>query len=109
MSTKKKKKNHSKVGKIIKTVLSAMLCLVLIVVMLAANTVLAENDRMVDMVASEFVGQEFKHIDNSNAKTEGLDLNYNKSDYTEDNIGEAEVALKDQISEEGLVLLKNEN
>lgn len=109
MSTKKKKKNHSKVGKIIKTVLSAMLCLVLIVVMLAANTVLAENDRMVDMVASEFVGQEFKHIDNSNAKTEGLDLNYNKSDYTEDNIGEAEVALKDQISEEGFVLLKNEN
>lgn len=48
-------------------------------------------------------------IDNSGVDTKGLDLDYNKSDYSEDEIGAAEDALADQIADEGIVLLKNED
>ncbi len=47
-------------------------------------------------------------IDNSDVDTTGLDLEYNKADYTTDNIGEAESALHQQIADEGTVLLSNE-
>lgn len=47
-------------------------------------------------------------IDNSGVDTKGLDLDYNKSDYSKDKIGEAEDALAEQIADEGIVLLKNE-
>lgn len=109
MKEGRKPKKKGMVGKVIRTILSVVLSLVLVVVMFAANTVLAQNNRMVNMVLGDMVGQNVKNIDNSKADTEGLDLEYNKADYTEEEIADAEDALKNQISEEGLVLLKNDN
>lgn len=109
MKEGRKTKKKGMVGKVIRTILSVVLSLVLVVVMFAANTVLAQNDRMVNMIAGGMVGQNVKNIDNSKADTDGLDLEYNKADYTKEEIADAEDALKNQISEEGLVLLKNEN
>ncbi|WP_407270434.1 glycoside hydrolase family 3 N-terminal domain-containing protein [Radiobacillus sp. PE A8.2] len=101
---KQKKKRSGKVGKIIRTVLSGMLTVVLIVLMVLANTLLPENNRMVNNI----IGYN-KSIDNSDVNTEGLNLNYNESDYTEDEIAEAEEELNMKIAGEGIVLLKNEN
>lgn len=101
----KEKKNKKLIGKVIRTVLSAFLTVILVVVMVAANTVLAENDRMINSI----LGAYEKKIDNSKAETDGLDLQYNKSDYTADEIKAAEEDLKERISNEGIVLLKNDN
>lgn len=91
-------------GKIIRTVLSLLLVIIMIILMIAANTALRSNDRMVNSI----LGDVGKTIDNSEAQTEGLDLEYNKSDYTAEEITTAEDDLKQRISEEGLVLLKND-
>lgn len=102
---KKGKKQGKRIGKIIRTILSGFLVIVLVVLMVAANGVLAENYRMVDSI----LGSVGKKLDNSAANTAGLDLVYNKSDYTAEEIKTAEEDLKSRISAEGLVLLKNEN
>ncbi|NTV78987.1 MAG: beta-glucosidase, partial [Clostridiales bacterium] len=109
MRKEKKAKNKGMVGKVIRTTFSGIFCLILVVVMVVVNTTLASNNRIVDMIAGGMTGATYKQIDNSDAKTEGLDLEYNKSDYTKDSIAEEETSLKNQISEEGLVLLKNES
>ena len=49
-----------------------------------------------------------KSWDNSKVQTDGLNLDYNTSDYTADNIGAAEADLTDRINSEGVVLLKND-
>ena len=103
---KVKKKRKGMVGKIIRTILSLLLSVVLVIVMFAANTMLASNDRMVDSILGSATE---KKVNNSNAETEGLDLEYNKADYSEEEIGAAETDLKERISAEGLVLLKNED
>lgn len=101
---RKEKKEGKMFGKVIRTIISGVLAIVLVVLMVAANTVLASNDRMVNCI----LGDVDKTIDNLKAETEGLDLNYNKADYTEDEIGDAEADLSGRISQEGIVLLKNE-
>lgn len=100
----KKQKKKGKAGKIIRTIISAVLTIAIVIVMFAANTLLRSNDRMVNSI----LGDVDKSIDNSNADTKGLDLEYNKSDYTSEEIAAAEDDLKQRISEEGIVLLKNE-
>ncbi|MDF2804596.1 MAG: Beta-glucosidase-related glycosidase, partial [Anaerocolumna sp.] len=102
---KKEKLKNKKKGKIIRTVISGVLSIVLIVLMVAANTVLATNDRMVNSI----LGDVDKKIDNSDVDSQGLDLNYNKSDYTKEEIGAVEDDLIKRISDEGIVLLKNDN
>lgn len=92
-------------GKALRTVLSAALTVVLLVLMVAANTLLAENYRMADCI----LGGVDKKIDNSGASAEGLDLAYNKSDFEKEEIAGAEQDLKERISQEGIVLLKNED
>lgn len=99
------KKEGKMFGKVIRTIFSAVLAVVLAILMVAANTVLVSNDRVVNSV----LGDADKTIDNSKADTDGLDLKYNKSDYKEDEIGDAEADLSERISQEGLVLLKNED
>lgn len=93
-------------GKIIRTGISVLLTIVLIVVIIAANTALATNDRMVNSLLGSY---NEKKIDNSKVDTTNLDLEYNKSDYTKDEIVTAEQELKEQISKEGIVLLKNDD
>ncbi len=100
----KQVKKKGMAGKIIRTVLSLLLVIVMVILMVAANTALRSNDRMVNSI----LGDVGKTIDNSGAQTEGLDLEYNKSDYTAEEITAAEDDLKQRISEEGLVLLKND-
>lgn len=100
----KKTKKKGMAGKIIRTILSAILTIAVVVVMIGANTILKANDRVVNSIA----GGIDKKIDNSGADTEGLDLEYNKADYTRDEITAAEADLKRRISEEGIVLLKND-
>lgn len=109
METNKKtasrpRRGNGKVGKIVKTVISGILIVVMVVAIVAANTLLTDNNRMVD----NFLGKNNKVLDNSKADKEGLDLQYNKSDYTREEIGAAEADLKQRISAEGLVLLKND-
>jgi beta-glucosidase len=73
-------------------------------VMMVVNTMLPVYERMADSLLGGFDIQ----IDNSGADTTGLDLEYNKADYTSETIGAAETALSDQIANEGLVLLAND-
>ncbi len=102
---KKKKKGSGMVGKVIRTILSLILVLVMAVLMFAANVILPGYDRM----ASSILGGVEKSINNSAGSTEGLDLEYNTADYTAETITAAEDALKKQISDEGLVLLQNDD
>lgn len=101
---RKQKKKGRMFGKIVRTVLSALLTIVLVVLMIAANTVIPANGRMINSLA----GGIEREIDNSKADTEGLDLQYNKSDYGEEEISAAEEALAERISQEGIVLMKND-
>ncbi len=103
--TKKPKKPATKAGKIIKTILSAIAALLLAVVMLAANTLLPSYDRM----ANSLLGGIPHSVSNKGIDTAGLDLAYNKTDYTMETIKAAEDDLKYRIGAEGIVLLRNEN
>ena len=98
-------KKKGTVGKVIKTVLSLLLTVILAVLMFAANVILPSYDRMANSILNGFS----KTIDNSSANAEGLDLQYNKADYTKENIAAAEDELAREIAQEGLVLLKNED
>ena len=63
-----------------------MLILVLVVGMIGVNTLLPLHARMLNSLVSGFD----RSVDNSKANTTGLDLQYNKPDYTAANIGAAE-------------------
>lgn len=93
------------IGKVIKTILSLLLTVILAALMFAANVVLPGYDRMANSLLNGFD----RSVDNKGASAEGLDLEYNKADYTKDTIGSAEEALARDIASEGLVLLKNED
>lgn len=98
------KQKKGKAGKIVRTILSGILTIILVIAIIAVNTVLPANGRIVN----NLLGYN-QSIDNSKADTEGLDLNYYKSDYTKDEIGTAEEELNMKIAGEGIVLLKNDN
>lgn len=105
MKKKEKKKEKSgKVGKIVRTVLSGILVLVLVVAMIGVNVILPSYDRIINSM----MGYQ-KSVDNSKVNTDGLDLAYNKSDYTREEIAAAEVDLNERIAGEGIVLFKNDN
>lgn len=103
MKGSKEKKQPTMKGKIIKTVISLVLVVAMVVAIVAANTLLTDNNRMVNNI----MGGNQKILDNSNVDATGLDLNYNKSDYTMEEIAAAETALSDRIAAEGIVLLEN--
>lgn len=94
-------------GQMVRRVLRTAVCGVLIVVLLAGiigvNTLVPSFDRMGNSILGGFD----RRIDNSRAKTDGLDLQYNKPDYTRDTIGAAEDDLANRIAAEGVVLLEN--
>lgn len=96
-------------GKIIRRVLRTVVCALLIIVliggMVGVNTMLPVYARMLDSIAGGFD----RSVDNSGVDTTGLDLQYNKPDYTADTIGAAEEDLKTRIANEGVILLKNED
>ncbi len=78
----------------------AVACVALIA---AANVILPEYKQVID---SYFGYKQGWSTDGLNS--DGLDLEFNKSDYSREEIGAAEEALDEQIAGEGFVLLKNE-
>ena len=99
-----RRKDMSKARKIVGTTIRSILIIVFAVIIAAVNSILPNYARMMDSM----IGGINTKIDNSDVDTTGLDLEYNKADYTTDNIGEAESALHQQIADEGTVLLSNE-
>lgn len=87
----------------LRTVVCLVLILVLIVGMIGVNTLLPGYARMINSLVGGFD----RSVDNSKANTTGLDLQYNKPDYTSDTIGTAEDDLANRIAAEGVVLLEN--
>ena len=94
-------------GQKVRLALRTIVCTVLIVVLLAGiigvNTLMPSFDRLADSVMNGFN----RKIDNSKANTDGLDLQYNKPDYTRESITAAEDDLANRIAAEGVVLLEN--
>ncbi|MGT2715977.1 glycoside hydrolase family 3 N-terminal domain-containing protein [Streptococcus respiraculi] len=100
---KRTKKQRGKLYKAAMTILSALVSLILIGVIIVTNTILPNFSKMGNMILNGYS----QTIDNSKIKAEGLDLEYNPNTYTAETIKEAERQLYDEISAEGLVLLKN--
>ncbi len=100
------KKQQGTVSKIVKTGISAVIAIALVVVMVVANTYIPVNASALYSI----LGIETGKIDNSKAKTEGLDLDYNSSSFqTEDELVADEAQLNKDIAAEGIVLLKNDD
>ncbi len=91
-----------KVGRVIKTILKSALVVVLAVLMVAVNMLLPGYSRMLNNMTG--INQSW----NNTVSTDGVDLQYNKADYTKGTIGDAEKALDQQIAAEGIVMLKND-
>ena len=100
-----KKKDSKMMVKIIKTAVSGVLCVALAGGMVAANVLIPPNASSVQSI----LGLKSGGIDNSKAKTEGINMEYSKPGFdTEDALVEDEIALNKQIAAEGIVLLKND-
>lgn len=102
--TMKNQKKKTMIGKVARTVIMGVFVIILVVLIFAANTILPQNARVVN----NFLGYN-EPKDVSDINTKGLNLNYNESDYTEDEIGEAQEELNMKIAGEGITLLKNDN
>lgn len=91
---------------LIKTVVSAIVCIAMVVVIVAANMYIPPNSNSV----MSALGIKQAKVDNSKAKTDGLDLEYSKSDYPDADAAQADKeALDMRMAAEGVVLLKNDN
>ena len=100
-----KKKDSKMMGKIIKTAVSGVLCVALAGGMVAANVLIPPNASSVQSI----LGLKSGGIDNSKAKTEGINMEYSKPGFdTEAALVEDEIALNKKIAAEGIVLLKND-
>ena len=100
-----KKKDSKMMVKIIKTAVSGVLCVALAGGIVAANVLIPPNASSVQSI----LGLKSGGIDNSKAKTEGINMEYSKPGFdTLDALVEDEVALNKQIAAEGIVLLKND-
>ena len=100
-----KKKDSKMMGKIIKTAVSGVLCVALAGGIVAANVLIPPNASSVQSI----LGLKSGGIDNSKAKTEGINMEYSKPGFdTEEALVQDEIALNKQIAAEGIVLLKND-
>ena len=94
-----KKKGDKTVGKIVKTAVSGVLCIALAGGIVAANVLIPPNASSVQSV----LGLQSSGIDNSKAKTEGINMEYSKPGFdTEDALVEDEIALNKKIAAEAL-------
>ena len=94
----------AKVVRIIKTIVSIIFAVALIVGLMLANPQLKTNK-----ILSNIMNYNRQSIDNSQIKDKNLDLNYYKADYNVDTIKAAENRLASNIAEQGTVLLKNQD
>ena len=93
-----------KVGRVIKTIVKAALALVLSAAMVAVNTVLPNS--MIPRMMNNMMG--YQQSWTTPAGAEDVDADYYKSDFTSEELAQAEHDLDVQISSEGFVLLKND-
>lgn len=98
------KKVPGKIAKLIKTVISAILIVAMIAAIVAANYFIPSNSSIVESV----LGIASNGIDNSGAKTTGLDLDYTKSPFaTQEELTPHQQDLDQRIAAEGVILLEN--
>ncbi len=90
---------------IIRTVLCSMLSVVMVVAMVAANTLIPPNENMVNAMLGDTGAVQIKQPDTYN---DSLDLQYNKPEFTAEELVVQEQALNEEIVGEGVVLLKND-
>jgi len=102
---KRARTTGQKVRLALRTIVCGVLVAALLAGIMAVNTIVPTVDRMGNSILNGFD----RKIDNSKANTEGLDLAYNKPDYTAESIGAAEDDLSSRIAAEGVVLLENQD
>ena len=86
-----------KVGRVIKTIVKTVVALILAVLMVAMN-VIVPSMGMVTRMANDILGYEQSWV--TPAGAEDVDAQYYKSDFTEEELAEAEHALDYAISQE---------
>ena len=97
-----------KVGRVVKTVLKSVLAVVLVALLVINNAVLPGLYSGLSRQLDTILGYE-QSWDNSGINADGLDLDYNKADYSSvDELKAAAEELDKQIAAEGYVLLQNE-
>ena len=102
MSDKKPKKKGG-AGRIVARVVGAVLAVVFVALIVAANAILPNYAQTIN----SYLGIE-QGWDNSGVNTEGLDLEYNKADHkSREDLAAYEEELDKQIAAEGIVLLEN--
>ena len=95
-----------KVGRVIKTILKAVLALILAGLMTLMNVVVPSMG-MISRMANDMLGYQQSWI--TPAGAEDVDADYYKSDFTAEELDEAEHALDYAIASEGFVLLRNDD
>lgn len=102
------KKAGKKAGRfpIVRTVVSGILIVALVAVMVAGNMLIPENKNVINAYLGD---TSTASIILPDSYTEDLDLEYNKCDYTPEEMEQAEHALGQKLVGEGVVLLKNED
>ena len=101
MSDSKTKKKGG-AGRIVRRVIGAVLAVVFVALIVAANAILPNYTQVIN----SYLGVE-QGWDNSGVNTEGLDLEYNKTDYSREDLAAHEQELDKQIAAEGIVMLEN--
>lgn len=95
-----------KVGRVVKTIVKAALALILSAAMVGVNVILP-GQGMITRMANNMMG--YKQSWTTPAGAEDVDAEYYKSDFTAEEIADAEKALDYAIASEGYVLLKNDD
>ena len=95
-----------KARKIVRTSVSGVLIALTLAIAIAANIMLPRYDSVISGYLNGVGGVTIKQPD---TYTENLDLEYNKADYTAEEMAEIERSLDEEIMSEGAVLLKNED
>ncbi len=90
--------------KIIKTTLDGVIAIGLIGVLVVGNGALSGNYRIVNSI----LGGISKSVDNSGSAAEGLNLNYNESEFSsEEELSAVQTEFAEEVASEGIVLLQN--
>ena len=95
-----------KAGKIVRTSVGGVLIALTLAVTIVANVMIPPNLNVINGFLGDGGGT---IIEQPDTYTEDLDLQYNKADYTAEEMAEVEQALNEEIVGEGVVLLKNDD
>ena len=94
------KKPQSTLKKVIKTVISAIFLVALVVLGVVVNSTPVHG--YIKMGTNMLMGGFHQHYDNSSVKQKGLDTQYYRSDYSKSKMKGAEEKVANQITDEGL-------